>query len=64
MPSCADVAANPIALGAVRHDLLVAYYHVVRDRVAYRDLGANWQHKRCSGRAGQAGPPKRLGLVS
>ena len=39
---------EPIALGAIRHDLLVAYYHVVRDRVPYHDLGADWQHKRYS----------------
>src|SRR3954453_11421122 len=39
---------EPIALGAIRHDLLVAYYHLVRDQVTYRDLGADWQHKRYS----------------
>jgi transposase len=39
---------EPIALGAIRHDLLVAYYHVVRDRIPYRDLGADWQHRRYS----------------
>jgi transposase len=39
---------EPIALGAIRHDLLIAYYHVVRDRVTYRDLGPDWQHKRYS----------------
>ena len=39
---------EPIALGAIRHDLLVAYYHIVRDHVSYRDLGADWQHKRYS----------------
>ena len=39
---------EPIALGAIRHDPLVAYYHVVRDHVTYRDLGADWQHKRYS----------------
>lgn len=27
------------ALGAVRHDLLVAYWHVVGDEVAYRERG-------------------------
>jgi transposase len=32
---------EPIALGAIRHDLLVAYYRVVRDHVSYRDLGAD-----------------------
>src|SRR4051812_20605092 len=39
---------EPIALGAIRHDLLVAYYPVVRDRIPYRDLGADWQHRRYS----------------
>jgi transposase len=36
------------AIGAIRHDLLVAYYHIVRDQVPYRDLGADWQHQRYS----------------
>ncbi|MGZ4304894.1 MAG: transposase, partial [Solirubrobacteraceae bacterium] len=27
------------AIGAIRHDLLVAYFHIVRDQVPYRDLG-------------------------
>src|SRR3954452_7246919 len=39
---------EPIALGAIRHDLLVAYYHVVRDRIPYRDLGPDWQRNRYS----------------
>jgi transposase len=39
---------EPVALGAIRHDILVAYYHVVRDQVPYRDLGPDWQHKRYS----------------
>jgi hypothetical protein len=26
----------------------VAYYHIVRDQVPYRDLGPNWQRKRYS----------------
>jgi transposase len=39
---------EPIALGAIRHDLLVAYYHVVRDEVPFRELGPDWQHKRYS----------------
>ena len=34
------------AIGAIRHDLLVAYFHIVRDRVPYRDLGPDWQRKR------------------
>jgi transposase len=36
------------AIGAIRHDLLVAYYHIVRDQTPYRDLGPDWQHKRYS----------------
>jgi hypothetical protein len=39
---------EPVALGAIRHDIPVAYYHVVRDQVPYRDLGPDWQHKRYS----------------
>ncbi|WP_231379355.1 transposase [Candidatus Solirubrobacter pratensis] len=39
---------EPVALGAIRHDLLVAYYHVVHDRVPYHDLGPDWQRKRYS----------------
>jgi transposase len=34
------------AIGATRHDILVAYYHVVRDQVPYRELGADWQQRR------------------
>jgi transposase len=36
------------AVGAIRHDLLVAYFHIVRDDVPYRDLGPDWQRKRYS----------------
>jgi len=36
------------ALGAVRHDLLIAYYYIVKDRVPYRELGPDWQRKRYS----------------
>ena len=39
---------EPTALGAIRHDLLVAYYHVVRDQVPFRELGPDWQRKRYS----------------
>ena len=39
---------EPTALGAIRHDLLVAYYHVVRDEVPFRELGPDWQRKRYS----------------
>jgi transposase len=36
------------AIGATRHDLLVAYYHIVRDRVPYRELGPDWLARRYS----------------
>ena len=39
---------EPKAIGAIRHDLLVAYYHIVRDQVPYRDLGPDRQRKRYS----------------
>jgi len=39
---------EPKAIGAIRHDLLIAYYYIVKDKVPYRDLGPTWQHKRYS----------------
>jgi hypothetical protein len=39
---------EPKAIGAIRHDILVAYYHIVRDEVPLRELGPDWQHKRYS----------------
>jgi transposase len=39
---------EPKAIGAIRHDLLVAYYHIVRDQVPFREPGPDWQHKRYS----------------
>ena len=48
---------EPKAIGAIRHDLLVAYYHIVRDQVPYRDLGPDWQRKRYSARAPRPPPP-------
>ena len=36
------------AIGATRHDILVAYWHIVRDRVPYRDLGPDWTARRYS----------------
>jgi transposase len=39
---------EPIAIGAIRHDILVAYYHIVRDQVPFRELGSDWQRKRYS----------------
>src|SRR4051794_14590327 len=34
------------AIGAPRHDLLIAYWHIVHDRVDYRELGADWARRR------------------
>lgn len=34
------------AIGATRHDILVAYYHITRDRVSYRELGPDWLARR------------------
>jgi transposase len=39
---------EPKAIGATRHDILVAYYHIVRDQVPFRELGPDWQRKRSS----------------
>jgi transposase len=36
------------AIGATRHDILVAYFHIVRDQVPFRELGPDWQKKRYS----------------
>lgn len=36
------------ALGATRHDIIVAYWHIVHDRVPYRELGADWSVRRYS----------------
>ena len=29
--------------GHVRHDILIAYFHIVRDQVPFRELGPDWQ---------------------
>jgi hypothetical protein len=39
---------EPKAIGATRHDILVAYYHIVRDQVPFRELGPAWQKRRYS----------------
>jgi transposase len=39
---------EPRAIGALRHDILVAYFHIVRDEVPFRELGPDWQRKRYS----------------
>jgi transposase len=36
------------AIGATRHDILIAYYHIVRERVPFRELGADWLARRHS----------------
>jgi len=36
------------AIGATRHDILIAYYHIARDRVPYRELGPDWLARRHS----------------
>lgn len=36
------------AIGATRHDILVAYYHIVRDGVPFRELGPDWLNSRNS----------------
>ncbi len=36
------------AIGATRHDILTAYYHIVRDRVPYHELGPDWLTRRHS----------------
>jgi transposase len=36
------------ALGATRHDILIAYYYIVRDRIPYRELGPDWLARRHS----------------
>jgi transposase len=36
------------AIGATRHDILIAYYHIIRDRVPYQELGPDWNDRRRS----------------
>ena len=36
------------AIGATRHDLLIAYWHIVHDHVDYTDLGPDWAQRRRS----------------
>jgi len=33
---------EPKAVGATRHDILIAYYCIVRDQVPFRELGPDW----------------------
>jgi transposase len=39
---------EPKAIGATRHDILIAYYYIVRDRVPFRELGPDWLRRRFS----------------
>ena len=36
------------AIGATRHDILVAHWHIVRDQVPFRELGQDWAARRFS----------------
>jgi transposase len=36
------------AIGATRHDILIAYYHIVNERVPFRELGPDWLARRYS----------------
>ncbi|MFD9823569.1 transposase [Streptomyces violascens] len=36
------------AIGATRHDIVVAYWHIVHDHVPYRELGTDWAARRFS----------------
>ncbi|MFC4336598.1 IS110 family RNA-guided transposase [Salininema proteolyticum] len=41
-------AGGQKAVGAPRHDLVIAYWHIVHDHVPFRDLGADWVSRRFS----------------
>src|SRR6266508_5052032 len=36
------------AIGATRHDIPIAYYHIISDRVPFRELGPDWLARRHS----------------
>jgi transposase len=36
------------AIGATRHDILVAFWHITHDRVPFRELGPDWTARRFS----------------
>jgi transposase len=48
------------AIGATRHDILLAYYHIVRDRVPYREHGPDWLAHRHSPQHRTRRLPKQL----
>jgi hypothetical protein len=31
------------AIGVIRHDILIAYYYIVRDQIPFRELGPDWR---------------------
>ncbi len=37
---------HPKAIGATRHDILTAFYFIVRDHIPYHDLGPAWAEQR------------------
>jgi transposase len=39
---------EPKAIGATRHDILIAYYCIARDQVPFRELGPDWLWRRYS----------------
>jgi Transposase IS116/IS110/IS902 family len=39
---------EPKAIGATRHDNLIAYYYIVRDEVPFRELSPDWLRRRYS----------------
>jgi transposase len=36
------------AIGALRHDILIAFWHIASKREPYHDLGGDWHHRRYS----------------
>jgi transposase len=54
----------PKAIGATRHDLLIAYWHVVHDQVDYADLSPDWaQRRRSTEQSNAFGKEPRVRLV-
>ena len=43
-----DRRGDAKAIGATRHDILIAYYHIVSNRVPFRELGPDWLARRHS----------------
>nr|WP_278043887.1 IS110 family transposase [Protofrankia symbiont of Coriaria ruscifolia] len=34
------------AIGATRHDILIAYWHIIANNTVYQDLGGDWHARR------------------